>query len=95
MFGRYVVYILASPSRALYVGTTSDLLRRLQEHRTGERSHYAHGHRAKKLVYFEQTDDVRAGLRRERVLKEWTRARKVRLIESTNPEWRDLSVGWR
>ena len=86
---QYWVYILASRSRVLYIGVTNNLALRVAQHRQG-----VHGFTAKyritRLVYYETTGDVIAAIAREKVLKRWTRARKIQLIESTNPAWADL-----
>jgi putative endonuclease len=90
---QYFIYVLASRSQALYVGITSDLNRRLAQHRRGEGSAFAEKYRVTRLVYVEIYGFVGDALRREKQLKGWTRAKKVRLIESTNPDWRDLAEG--
>lgn len=92
---QFYVYILASDSRELYVGVTGNLARRVMQHRTGFRpTGYTAGHNTTRLVYCEITDDVRAAIRREKQLKGWTRRRKLELIETLNPDWRDLAEGW-
>ncbi len=94
MPGSFHVYLLSSRSRNLYVGVTSDLLRRLWEHRT----HVVRGHTARyritRLVYYEQTTDVVSALMREKQIKGWRRARKIGLIEERNPTWQDLAEDW-
>jgi putative endonuclease len=89
----YYVYILASHSRRVYVGATSDLRKRLWQHKTGVHPGHSRQYHITKLVYFEQTTDVRAALAREKQLKRWPRERKVRLIESANLGWFDLYIG--
>jgi len=88
------VYILASLSRRLYTGLTSDLLRRLHEHRTGVPPSFTTRYRITRLVYFEQTPNARAAIERETEIKKWSREKKIRLIESTNTGWLDLAEGW-
>jgi len=90
----YFVYILASRSRVLYVGVTRDLNRRVFEHRLGFNRGFTTRFRATRLVYFESTNDVMAAITREKQLKGWSRSRKLALIESANPEWRDLTAPW-
>jgi len=90
----FFVYILASSSRVLYVGVTNNLARRLLEHRSGASPGFAAAHGAHRLVYCETTPNPIAAIAREKQLKGWKRIRKLRLIESTNPEWKDLSKGW-
>jgi putative endonuclease len=82
----YFIYILASDSRHLYVGITNNLHRRLAEHRAGLDEGYAFKHVAFTLVYFEQTPNIRAAIAREKAIKLLRRAKKLQLIESTNPD---------
>ena len=89
---QYYVYILANTANvALYVGVTNDLLRRVYEHRNDldPKSHTSKYH-IHRLVYFEETSDVRAAIEREKQIKGWNRARKNKLVESRNPGWEDL-----
>jgi putative endonuclease len=90
----YAVYILASRSRTLYVGVTSDLRRRVWEHRHGVKSGFASRYRMYQLVHFEETGDVLSAIRREKELKSWSRARKIALIEAANAGWLDLARDW-
>ena len=91
---KYAVYILASKSRTLYIGVTNDLMRRLYEHKHKLVQGFTSKYNIHRLVYFEQTEDVNAAIEREKVLKGWLRSRKIELIESMNPTWEDLSIGW-
>ena len=88
----YYVYILASATNyTVYIGVTSDLVRRVYEHRNHlDPNSFTSQYDVHKLVYFEQTSDVRAALEREKQLKGWRRSKKNALIETMNPEWRDL-----
>ena len=89
---QYYVYIPANTANvALYVGVTNDLLRRVYEHRNNldPKSHTSKYH-IHRLVYFEETSDVRAAIEREKQIKGWNRARKNKLVESRNPGWEDL-----
>ena len=87
------VYILASRKHGtLYVGCTSDLPKRMFEHREGLAPGFSRDHEVKRLVYFEPHDDIEAAILRERQLKEWRRAWKIQLIEKENPFWDDLAV---
>ena len=85
---------MSSQTRVLYIGVTSDLERRVQQHKSGVGSAFTARYRVRLLVHYDETSDVHAALERERRLKGWTRARKVALIESLNPDWQDLSEGW-
>jgi putative endonuclease len=86
----YSVYILASASRVLYTGVTNDLERRVSEHRQRRAPSFSVRYNVHKLVYFEQFGDVRAAIAREKQIKGWLRAKKLALIESFNPRWKDL-----
>lgn len=87
----HCVYILASVRKALYVGVSSDLRRRLYEHKTGAVPGFTTRYRIDRLVYFECADEARSAIQREKQLKGWRRERKIELIESHNPEWDDLA----
>lgn len=88
----YYVYILASLSRRLYIGITRDLERRVWEHQQGIHSNsFTARYHINRLVWFAETMDVREAILREKQLKGWLRAKKIALIEETNPEWMDLS----
>jgi putative endonuclease len=90
----FYVYILASSiGGTLYVGVTNDLIRRVTEHRLNKVKSFTQKYGVHRLVYFEQFDDVKNAIRREKGLKKWNRAWKVRLIEEFNPNWDDLYVG--
>ena len=91
MTRRPVVYILASPNgRALYVGITTDLGRRLDDHRRGLSIHTAK-YNIIKLVYIEAFDTAPEAIDREKQIKKWRREKKIALIDAANPEWLDLS----
>jgi putative endonuclease len=81
---------MASASRRLYIGVTGNLARRVHQHRTGQFEGFSKKYQMKHLVYVEPTSDVRAAIQREKQIKGWLRARKIQLIESLNPAWRDL-----
>jgi len=85
------VYILASKKNGtLYIGVTSDLVKRTWQHKNRIVSGFTEQHQVDRLVYFEQFDDMENAIMREKVLKKWQRAWKIRLIEKTNPDWLDL-----
>ena len=88
---RYYVYMMSNASRILYVGMTSDLARRVYEHKNGIRSGFTSDYHVTWLVYYEETNDPVVAISREKQLKGWRRSRKVELIQSMNPEWKDLS----
>ena len=88
---RPCVYILASRRNGtLYVGLTTDLARRVFEHRTHAVPGFTQRHRVERLVYVEFHDAVADAMLREKQLKRWKRAWKLALIERDNPQWRDL-----
>jgi putative endonuclease len=87
----YYVYILASPSRGLYIGVTNNLARRLHEHRTGVASAFTRRYSVQRLVHVETANDARDAIARETQLKRWTRRKKTALIEATNPMWEELA----
>jgi len=89
------VYILGSLSGTLYIGVTNDLARRIFEHRSGLEKGFVSKYGVYRLLYFEETTDVFAALTREKQLKGWSRRKKMALIRSMNPAWKDLSTGWR
>ena len=90
----YYVYIMASRSRVLYTGVTNDLARRVNEHKRSHTPGFTSRYRITRLVYFEEFGDVRDAIAREKQLKGWVRARKVRLIEQKNPTWKDVADTW-
>jgi len=87
----YYVYIMASLSRTLYIGVTNHLARRVHEHKEKSASRFTAKYQVNRLVYFEEFADIVAAIARETHLKGWSRARKIELIENTNPNWNDLS----
>ena len=90
----YFVYLLASKSRRLYVGVTSNLERRLYEHKHKLVDGFTKLNNIDRLVFFEATNDVRSAIEREKQIKKWRREKKIALIETMNPVWEDLSDGW-
>lgn len=91
----YYVYIATnSLSTVLYVGVTNDLERRISEHKHKLVPGFTSRYNVNKLVYFEDANDVREAIAREKQLKGWRRSRKVELVETMNREWRDLSADW-
>ena len=78
------------PNGTLYVGVTSDLVRRVLEHRDGVAPGFTKRYDLKRLVWFERHDDIRTAIQREKTMKHWPRAWKVRLILAENPAWQDL-----
>jgi putative endonuclease len=90
----YYVYIMTNRSGTLYTGVTSNLERRMDEHKQKLVEGFTKKYNIDMLVYYEVTNDVREALEREKQVKAWRRSRRLDLIESMNPDWRDLSDGW-
>ena len=88
---RYYVYILSTPTRGLYLGVTNDLARRLSERRLHAPPGAASVAGAARLVHFEVLTDFKRAIARKEQLEGWNRSRRWRLIQSVNPEWKDLS----
>ena len=91
---QYYVYILTNSTRTLYVGVTNDLERRMYEHKNKLVPGFTSKYNVTWLAYYEQTSDVESAIAREKEIKSWRRSKKVALIESLNPRWRDLSLEW-
>ena len=91
----YFVYILSNwNDSVVYIGVTSNIPKRLYEHRNGLADGFTMKYNVHKLVYFEQTNDVYAAISREKQLKNWSRVKKNTLISHQNPTGRDLSQDW-
>jgi putative endonuclease len=92
----YYVYMLTNKyNKVLYTGVTNNLQRRLYEHLDKSNEGFSARYNTHKLVYIETTSDVKAAIQREKQIKNWGRAKKDALINSLNPEWRDLSEDWK
>ena len=91
---QYYVYILTNRVRTLYVGVTNDLERRMYEHRNKLVPGFTRRYNVTWLAYYEQTSDVESAIAREKQIKGWRRSKKVALIDSSNPRWKDLSLEW-
>ena len=89
---RYYVYILTNRyCTVLYTGVTNDLIRRVYEHRIhADKDSFTSKYNVTRLVYFEETSDIRAAIEREKQIKSWKRDRKTSLIMEMNPKWQDL-----
>ncbi len=92
---RYYVYILSNfTNTTLYIGVTNDLKRRVYEHKNKLIEGFSEKYNVDRLVYFEETTDIKSAIQREKNLKKWNRMWKNELIEKENPEYKDLSEGW-
>jgi len=85
---------MASQRRALYVGVTSNLEQRVYQHKTHALGGFTARYNVTLLVYFERFATVHAATAREKEIKAWRREKKLALVASTNPKWKDLSYGW-
>jgi putative endonuclease len=90
MAGGWVYFMTNRRDGILYFGVTNNLARRAFEHREGLMAGFTKRYGLKRLVYFERFDDIRLALQREKTIKHWPRAWKVRLIHRMNPQWSDL-----
>ncbi|HBK14716.1 MAG: excinuclease ABC subunit C [Sphingomonadaceae bacterium] len=85
------VYIMSNrKDGVLYIGVTSDLSRRIVQHREGKGSAFCRRYGLKRLVYAEEHDSIEDAIAREKAMKAWKRAWKIELVEGVNPEWDDL-----
>lgn len=91
----YYVYLLTNwNNKVMYIGVTNNLERRLYEHKNKLVKGFTEKYNLHKLVYYEETLDIKAALSREKEVKKWRREKKDRLVIAVNPEWRDLSEEW-
>ena len=92
---QYFVYILVNKSHdVMYIGVTNNLDRRIYEHQHHLVEGFSDKYNVTKLVYFEETSDVKSAIEREKQLKKWRRDKKNKLVETINPNWDDLSKDW-
>ena len=85
---------MTNKSRTLYPGVTNDLVRRMYEHKKKLIKGFTSKYNIQYLVYYEITSSIYSAIQREKQIKGWLRSKKIALIESTNPEWKDLSEEW-
>lgn len=91
---QYYIYILTSKKNGtLYIGVTSDLVKRVYEHKNELVKGFTQKYAIHNLVYFETTESIESAIMREKQLKKWDRAWKINLIEKNNPVWKDLYPG--
>ena len=92
MNGSYYVYLITNwNNKVIYTGVTNNLTRRIYEHKNKLVDDFSKKYNIDKLVYFEQTTDIYAAISREKEIKKWRREKKNNLVNSANPEWKDLS----
>ena len=87
-------YIMCSHTGTLYIGVTSDIYLRIQQHKNGTFEGFSKRYNCTRLLYYEQHEDITQSIAREKQLKGWRRAKKIALIEEQNLEWQDLSKDW-
>ena len=90
----YFTYIVASRSQTLYIGATSNLLKRVFQHKQKTYPGFSATYNCNRLVWFERFATPEGAIAREKQLKGWIRAKKLALIKRANPTWNDLSEGW-
>ena len=90
----YFVYIMTNRSGTLYTGVTSDLERRVYQHKHKLIPGFTSRYRINKLIFYEMTSNVEAAIAREKQIKGWLRKKKLALVATINAEWRDLSDDW-
>jgi putative endonuclease len=91
----YYVYIMTNkPNGTLYTGVTNDIERRVFEHKHKLVKGFTSKYNLHRLAYYEDTNDIREAIAREKQIKGWLRIKKINLIESINPEWKDLAEDW-
>jgi putative endonuclease len=90
----FCVYIVADHSRVLYVGVTSDLYQRVQQHRKGILGGFTSRYACNRLVWFERFTGPNEAIAREKQIKRWRREKKLALVERENPTWEDLAKDW-
>lgn len=90
----YYVYIMTNKSRTLYTGVTNNLMRRVYEHKNKLVPGFTSKYNIQFLVYYEAGNDINAAIAREKQIKGWLRSKKIALIDSMNPKWKDLSEEW-
>jgi putative endonuclease len=93
MMQEYYVYIMANLSKTLYTGVTNNLQVRVAQHKEKTAPGFTEKYKITNLVYY-ATNDIRVAIEREKQIKGWTRAKKIALIDSLNPDWDDLSETW-
>jgi putative endonuclease len=92
---RYYSYLITNwNNKVMYVGVTNNLERRIYEHKNKMVKGFTEKYNVRKLVYFEDTKDVIAAIEREKEIKKWRRQKKDQLVNSSNPNWKDLSLEW-
>jgi len=90
----YIYFMTNKNNTTIYIGVTSNLSKRVYQHKTKENKGFTSTYNCEKLVYFEEFENINVAIEREKQLKSGNRKRKIELIESKNPFWKDLLEGW-
>ncbi len=90
----FYMYIVSNRSKTLYTGFTGNLKKRVYEHKTGAFDGFTKRYKIDRLVYFERFKYANNGIGREKQVKRWTRVKKIQLVVSMNPTWKDLAEDW-
>lgn len=90
----YYVYIMTNRSKTLYTGMTNNIVQRVRQHKEHINDGFTTKYNIDRLVYYEQFGDVHAAIAREKEIKGWLRIKKIELIVSVNPQWKDLAEDW-
>jgi len=91
---QYYVYIMANQSKTLYAGVTGNIKKRIHQHKQKLVDGFTKKYNIDRLVYYEAFDNVNSAIAAEKTIKGWRREKKIELIQTDNPNWRDLSDGW-
>jgi putative endonuclease len=87
-------YILGSPTGTIYIGVTSDIYTRIQQHKNGTFEGFSSSYKCTRLLYYESHEDINQSIAREKQLKGWRREKKLNLIRTQNPTFKDLAETW-
>jgi len=90
----YVYFLTNKNNTVIYIGVTSDLLKRVYQHKTKVYKGFTYKYNCDKLIYFEEFNDINQAIEREKQIKSGNRKRKEELVNSSNPDWNNLSDGW-
>jgi putative endonuclease len=91
---KYYIYIISSTSGTLYTGATSDIEHRVYQHKHKLMDGFAKKYNVDRLAYYEETTDINIAIAQEKEIKGWRRSKKISLIKSINPKWKDLAEDW-
>ena len=90
----YVYMMVSASRRALYTGVTAPLYKRVWQHKNDQGGSFTTKYKCYRLVYFEQFTSIETAITREKEIKGWRREKKNKLVESVNPDWKDLAADW-